>query len=140
VNNSVLYVEPIFLQAETSALPELRRVVVAYGDKIIMRKDLKTALEVMFEEDAPTAVISEDIEEIAEETGVTPPEQGAAGDVSEEESQSPLADADRSQLISKANNLYNEAQNALQQGDFARYGEIIEELGTVLEQLSGTGE
>jgi hypothetical protein len=137
VNNSIIYVEPIFLQAETSALPELRRVVVAYGDKIIMRQDLETALEVMFEEDAPTAVISEDIEEIAEETGVTPPAEDGTG---EEESQTPLADADRSQLIVEANDLYNQAQEALQQGDFARYGEIIEELGSVLEQLTGTGE
>lgn len=130
-NNSVLYVEPIFLQAETSALPELRRVVVAYEDKIIMRQDLESALEAMFEEDVPTAVASEDIEEISEETGLAP---------TEEDTQAPSVEASDLQLIEEANNLYNEAQDALQQGDFARYGEIIEELGSVLEQLSGTGE
>jgi hypothetical protein len=145
VNNSIIYVEPIFLQAEDSALPELRRVVVAYEDKIIMRQDLEKALKAMFEDETPTAVASEDIEEISEETGLAPSEEDTA-DIDEdaediaEDTQAPFVDADRSQLISEANSLYNEAQEALQQGDFARYGEIIEELGSVLEQLSGTGE
>jgi hypothetical protein len=145
VNNSIIYVEPIFLQAEDSALPELRRVVVAYEDKIIMRQDLEKALKAMFEDEVPTAVASEDIEEISEETGLAPSEEDTA-DIDEdaediaEDTQAPFVDADRSQLISEANSLYNEAQEALQQGDFARYGEIIEELGSVLEQLSGTGE
>lgn len=138
VNNSILYVEPIFLQAEDSALPELRRVVVAYEDKIIMRENLDRALEDMFEEDAPTAVASEDIEEIAEETGADAPPEVEEDGAEEDEAQ--ITGTEGSQLIEEANDLYNEAQEALQQGDFARYGEIIEELGNVLEELTGTGE
>jgi len=137
VNNSILYVEPIFLQAEDSALPELRRVVVAYKDEIIMRENLDRALEDMFEEDAPTAVASEDIEEIAEETGADAPTEV---EEDAEDDELPLTGAESSQLIAEANDLYGQAQDALQQGDFARYGEIIEELGKILEQLSGTGE
>jgi len=36
IKNSLLYVEPLYLTAERSALPELKRVIVAYGQKVVM--------------------------------------------------------------------------------------------------------
>src|SRR3989344_1244208 len=49
VEDSILYVEPIYLRAEQeSALPELKRVVVAFGDKITMQETLDESLKVIF--------------------------------------------------------------------------------------------
>ena len=154
INNSVLYVEPIFLQAEGGGIPELRRVIVSYKNQIIMRKNLEEALKAMFEEGEGLAVPEEDVEEIQEETGVDPEETGVDAEIDEPETE---AEADQQQeertevsdelmsgssteLISEANDLYQEAQQALQNGDFAAYGEIIDELGEILNQLSRTGE
>jgi len=44
VENSILYVEPLYLQAETSQLPELRRVIVVYGNRIAMEETLGAGL------------------------------------------------------------------------------------------------
>ena len=44
VERSLLYVEPIFLQAERSQLPELRRVVVSTGPRVVMAATLEEAL------------------------------------------------------------------------------------------------
>ena len=44
IGNSVLYVEPIYLQASSRKLPQLVRVVVANGNEIAMEEDFATAL------------------------------------------------------------------------------------------------
>jgi len=152
VQDSVIYVEPIFLQAETSALPELRRVVVAYKNNILMRENLGEALEAMFKEDEPAkTVVEEDIQEIQQQVGeapaqptpgeeTAPPAEGVQPEQEEVLPQGPLTQVETNQLIQNANNLYKQAQQALQEGNFARYGEIIEELGSILEQLSQSGQ
>ncbi len=153
-NNSVLYVEPIFLQAEGGGIPELRRVIVSYKNQIIMRENLEEALKAMFEEGEGMSVPEEDVEELQEETGMDLEESGVDADIDDSESEDEDAQQEDQQseesddlmpessaeLISEANDLYQEAQQALQNGDFAEYGEIIEELGDILNQLSRTGE
>ena len=44
IDKAILYVEPIYLQAEASQMPELRRVIVAYGNRIAMEETLAEAL------------------------------------------------------------------------------------------------
>ncbi len=44
IGQSVMYFEPVYLQAERSPLPELTRVIVAYGDEIVMEPTLTDAL------------------------------------------------------------------------------------------------
>ncbi|MHB8526180.1 MAG: UPF0182 family protein, partial [Candidatus Acidiferrales bacterium] len=49
VQNAVLYVEPLYLAAESGAsLPELKRVIVAYSDHVVMERSLGDALNVIF--------------------------------------------------------------------------------------------
>jgi uncharacterized membrane protein (UPF0182 family) len=51
VADTLLYVEPLYLEATSpGALPELRRVIVAVGDRVVMRKTLLDALSALFEE------------------------------------------------------------------------------------------
>ncbi len=48
VEDSLIYVEPLYLQSESGAIPELTRVIVAYGDVVVMEKDLPSALDTIF--------------------------------------------------------------------------------------------
>jgi len=48
VNDSIVYVQPLYLQSEQTAMPQLTRVIVAYGDKVAMEPDLATALLSVF--------------------------------------------------------------------------------------------
>jgi len=53
IGETLLYVEPIYLQAETAAYPELRLVVLMHGDDLSYAETFEAALEGLFEEDAP---------------------------------------------------------------------------------------
>jgi hypothetical protein len=54
IGESFIYVEPIYLQAETGRFPELKRVVVANGNKIAMESTFQASLDVVFGRRAST--------------------------------------------------------------------------------------
>ena len=53
--NSILYVSPLYLRAELGQLPELKRVIAAYGDRVVMEETLPAALAALFKQSAPLA-------------------------------------------------------------------------------------
>lgn len=110
----LLYVEPLFLQAKESAMPELIRVIAFYDGKVVMERDLEDVLNKLFglEEGQPQAQ--------AEEPEQPEPVPG------------PIPG-----LARKARQLFQEADNCLRAGDWAGYGKAIEELGEVLDDLAG---
>ncbi len=118
IKNSILYVEPIYLRSEKSELPELKRVVVAYQDKIGVGVNLEEALGEIF-----TGTH-------AEATTV------AAGGASAK----PLKALTREELIREAMADFNTAQEKLRAGDFAGYGEYTNKLKKVLTELEKTLE
>src|ERR1700738_3677363 len=48
IENSILYVSPLYLRAETGQLPELKRVIAAYGDQVVMKETHTEALAALF--------------------------------------------------------------------------------------------
>lgn len=112
IENAILYVEPIYIQAASGEnnLPELKKVIVCYQNQIIMADSLDMALNQIFGGQLATS--------IAGATG------GSAG-----------SGSTTSELSVKANSLFKEAQQAQQSGDWAGYGQKINELGQVLAQL-----
>ncbi|MBN2847181.1 MAG: UPF0182 family protein [Coriobacteriia bacterium] len=44
IEEAIVYIQPLYLQAEQTAMPQLTRVIVAYGDTVVMEADLATAL------------------------------------------------------------------------------------------------
>jgi uncharacterized membrane protein (UPF0182 family) len=115
VKDSLIYVEPIYLRAEQSELPEMKRVIVGYQDRIGIGLTLDEALYKVFGTRGP---VSAELA-AAEEAGVV----------------TPVAAFKVDDLIRKANDYFTEAQNRLKQGDFAGYGEYVDELKKVLSQL-----
>ena len=111
IEQSFLYIEPVYLKASASgALPQLKRVIVAYKDNVVMEESLESALNAIF--GGEIKKLGGEIKEITE-TGM-------------EVSQT------MEEKFAKASQLYDEAQEALQKGDFAAYAIKIEELGKVL--------
>ncbi|KVD82035.1 hypothetical protein WS62_24060 [Burkholderia sp. ABCPW 14] len=55
IENSILYVSPLYLRAASGQLPELKRVIAAYGDRVVMEETLSEALAALFKETAPMA-------------------------------------------------------------------------------------
>ncbi len=54
IKNSIVYVQPLYLQAETNAIPELTRIVVVYADKVEMADTLEAGLLAVFGAEAPS--------------------------------------------------------------------------------------
>ena len=102
VEDSILFVEPLYLQAEKSRIPELKRVVVSYGSKTVMEEDLMTALAEVFEVD-----ISASEEAVVVEVG----------------GNQTFVD-----LLSSAIRHYDQAQAFVKEGNLAGYGEELEKM------------
>lgn len=125
IKDSLIYVQPVYLVAESgSEIPELKRVIVAYGDEIAFESTLEKSLMALFGEGAARAPGPVVVEPEVPEVGV-----GA---------QPPPAQAPRpamQRLIEKAAGHYDAAVNAQRSGDWAAYGREIEALGKTLEEL-----
>jgi len=57
IDNSILYVSPLYLRAESGQLPELKRVIAAYGDRVVMEDTLPQALAALFGQAVPAAPV-----------------------------------------------------------------------------------
>lgn len=117
IEDSLLYVEPLYLQAEQSKMPELRRVLVVYGERVVMDQNLEGALKKIFGPGAPPAVMP------------GTPGTGAPGD-----SQIP-GTLSISELADKAALTFEEAKLRQREGDWAGYGERMAELEAILLEL-----
>ena len=122
IESSLIYVQPLYLRAEGGRIPELKRVVVAYQNQVVMEETLDQALAVLFGRAGPTAPA--EIPVAAAAAGATP------------EAAIPAAGAAR--LIRRASDHYARAMEAQRAGDWAAYGEAIRRLGEVLEELRNT--
>jgi uncharacterized membrane protein (UPF0182 family) len=118
VEQSILYVQPLYLAAEQAgSLPELKRIIVAYGDKIAMEETFEQSLSRIFEGAAFDA----------------PPRQAGAPAQTAAAGIKPAT-----QLLEEAVRQYEQAQEALKQGNWAGYGEEIKKLGQTLRELKRT--
>jgi uncharacterized protein len=115
VERSLLYVQPLYLAAsDTVGLPELRRVIVAYENEVVMEENLELALQRLFGSRKA----------IASASGVTSQAQTAAGAPSVRE------------LAAEAMKSYQRATEMQRQGNWAGYGEEIRKLEGLLKRIS----
>jgi len=109
IEDSLLYIEPLYIQAETGQLPELKRVLVSDGVSVVMEENLTEALEVLFGKSK--RVIEESVE----------------GEIGEEKTSS--------DLIEEAQSYYDLIQESMKEGDWSGIGYNLDMLGDVLESL-----
>ena len=120
IRESLIYVQPLYLKAESGKIPELKRVIIVAENRIAMEETLEASLARIF--GAPGAT----------------PTAGAALDSSG--ARAPAEAASSAALTIEARAAYNRAVEAQRAGDWARYGEEIKRLGSLLEQLSRTSD
>ena len=117
IERSLLYVEPVYLRAEQGELPELRRVIMAYGDQTVMANDLNGALASLFGDVQVAGA--------PDETQAAPP----AGTP-------PVINGEMASLIEQALAVYQQGQVALQEQNWQRYGETQQRLESILQELN----
>lgn len=125
IDNSLLYVEPLYLQAISGQIPELKRVIVVSGNQVVMRTNLAEGLKALFSPAVPTQTATESPTS-PPETEVPPANATPAAE--------PLSQ-DANQLAITASNHYDAAQKALQNGDWTTYGEELKKMKAALDAL-----
>ncbi|HEV2057245.1 MAG TPA: UPF0182 family protein [Methylomirabilota bacterium] len=115
IEGSLIYVQPIYLSAEQGALPELRRVIVAFGNQIAMEPTLEQSLQRIFggsiRGDEPTRA------------------RGADG------KPAPGTPTAMTGLVQRAWESWQRGQDALKRGDWTAYGQAQKQLEETLRQL-----
>jgi len=106
IENSILYVTPLYLRAEYGHLPELKRVIAAYGQKVVMRETLSEALSALF----------------AGAAAAPPP--------------APAIETPHTGSAQEALDRYNQAMERLKSGDWAGFGAQMDAMRGVLEKLN----
>ena len=136
IGNGNLFVEPIYLQAQTSQLPELKRVVVVNGNRIAMEPTLAESIAVVFGEAEPTLPTGGTGAQPTPADGTTTPTATPSPTTPSgpTPTPAPLSD-DLAELAQQAEDAFVRAQAALQRGDFATYGEEIELAEELIAQL-----
>ncbi|MFB3818620.1 MAG: UPF0182 family protein [Candidatus Methylomirabilales bacterium] len=122
IEQSLLYVQPLYLAADQSSLPELKRVIVGYGNQIAMEETLEASLAQIFSGRALPAVARA-------QAGTATPGAAAPG------RPAPAADGSVRGLADQAWQQYSRAQDLLRQGNFAAYGEELKRLEGTLKAL-----
>lgn len=112
IENSLIYVQPLYLRADKGKIPELKRVVVAYENRIAMEETLDAALSKIFGEvrvsEEATAPLSPRL------TAAAGPGKG---------------------LVTTAGDHYDRAMKAQREGNWALYGEEIKKLGETIRKM-----
>jgi uncharacterized membrane protein (UPF0182 family) len=143
VEESMLYIRPLYLRSAGGRIPELKRVIVAYQNRIVMEETLEQSLNRIFPPGGGSKPVTGLLEAPATTTGptaqpgtpATQPEPGA-GAAAGPPAAVLGADATREQLSAEALATYQRALAAQREGNWALYGEEIRRLGDLLERLS----
>jgi uncharacterized protein len=121
IEDSLLYVEPLYLRAENGQLPELQRVIASYSDKVVMADYLDMTLAALFKGEMPAApqIVAAKIPVAQAPSGNAAPVSIAAGG------------------LHGAADHYDRALKALRAGDWSGFGTEMQQLGEVLQSPNG---
>jgi hypothetical protein len=111
IDNSILYVTPLYLRAESGQLPELKRVIAIYGDHVVMEQTLAAALAALFKTPLVAPVAGQNAASIS--------------------AAAPTSDTARAAL-----DHYDRALARLKAGDWSGFGGELDALRPLLEQLT----
>lgn len=121
IEESLLFVQALYLRAQGGRIPELKRVIVAFQNQVVMEETLERALSRLFGGRV-------EADEVVGQPADTPVGEGV-----------PVAGASTSpavaDLIRQAQDHYQRALDAQRTGDWATYGDEIEQVGTLLQRL-----
>jgi uncharacterized membrane protein (UPF0182 family) len=123
IEESLIYVRPMYLRAQAGRIPELTRVIVAYQNRIVMEPTLDQAIARLFGASDRSAKPAP-----AATAAAPPPAPGTATPASADT-------AAWERMATEARETYQRALEAQRAGDWAKYGEEIRKLGELLERM-----
>lgn len=120
INTSILYVEPVYLEATNSSIPEVKRIIVAYDDQIAYEETLEECLVSLFGDNASEGVDGSD------------DNAAVLGDNTGSNDKENMSTKELAQMVQE---YYEKAQNAQKNGNWAKYGEYLDKMEEYLNEL-----
>ena len=143
VGDSYVYVEPIYLQAETGRYPQLKGVIVVNGDTIAFEDTFMRAVDVALGNRAAQGLsfLGDTPVAIQQDEPAAEPEPAEQQAQQEAEPAPPVElSGDAAELAEQAQEAFADALQKQRDGDWAGYGAAIERLGVILERLAAASE
>ena len=122
IEESLLYVQPLYLRSQGGRIPELKRVIVAHENRVAMGETLEAGLRLLFTGSAGAPRVASDARR-ADTTVASPAARGA------------VDSAQLDALLREAVQHYDRARAAQRADDWTTYGEEMRRLGEVLRRL-----
>lgn len=129
-DDALIYVEPIFLQAQGAPFPEFVRVIMADQRRVAFAETVEDGLRQLLGEAEPPPPEAPEPAEPGESPAPSPSPGESPGELP----------SDAASLVAEAQRLYDEAQAALDGGDLGTYQERIDELAEILDALEALSE
>ena len=127
VGNGILYIQPLYLRAENSELPELKRVITSTGGKVVWGETLEESLSLL-------------LETPGDQVSGGRPGQTSPPSVAEPDRKGPGEGTSLPSLAREAERVWNASQEALRSGDWEGYGREMKKLEAVLNKMAGEAE
>ncbi|MBO4862601.1 MAG: UPF0182 family protein [Firmicutes bacterium] len=141
IEDSLIYVEPVYLESSTASLPEVKRVIVYYDEQLAYAPTLAEALDMLFGEGAgdplltPYPIITG--KEMADEIERKEQEEQNPPEPVDPEPVDPDQPGEHTieELADLAQQAFEKAQEALKNLDWASYGQYMQQLQDLLNQM-----
>jgi uncharacterized membrane protein (UPF0182 family) len=119
----LLFIQPLYIEAQGGGLPELKRVIVSFGNAIAMEENLELSLSRIFG---------------GINTNRLRPDSSSSATVSEtpENFSTKVNNASVKELISRAQDEYDKGQKALSSGDLGEYGEAMKRVRVLINEMA----
>ena len=143
LEESLIYIRPLYLRSSGGKIPELKRVIVAYQNQIVMDTTLEGGLDRIFGAGATAGMrLPTDVPGPGQAIGENAPPPAAAGAAPPPvpAGTPPALSEQMRTLTAEARDHYQRALDAQRQGNWALYGDEIKRLGEVLERMESARE
>lgn len=128
IEDTVLYVEPIYIESSNeTSLPEVKQVVMAYGDHIVMEETFDKALEKIIERTDGKGP------DVSDQDAKQKEDQDGGEDASKEQPADLILDPE--QTLREVSERFDAYQKALSDGEWEKAAEIMSELEEKLKEV-----
>jgi uncharacterized protein len=138
INQALIYVRPLYLRSADGQMPELKRVIVAYQNKIVMAETLTRALASIFGPSVADALSPDQLASSATSVVETPPETGTAAPAPAESASD--VDATAATLEQELMRHWDNSQRAMQAGDWTLYGQEQQRVGELIAEIAARAQ
>jgi uncharacterized protein len=128
IEESLIYIQPLYLKAKTGSIPELKRVIVGYENTVVMEQNLELALSKLFGGKTSTVVHPEGTGDLVDPVDPVDPADPSALPVV-------VFPVDWHEAATRASSTWRQTEAAAKDGDWSQYGQLLDQLGADLKAL-----